>query len=320
MLKNLKIGTKIGLGFAIATLFLILVSIIGITRLDTLNRKVDDLVNDRFPKTVQANAIIDNINIVARATRNMLLDPSEANVQREIERITGPNGASAAITKNMEILDKTLNLPRGRELFDQMSKARAAYRQHLGNFIELVKAGKRDEATRLMFGDMRTTQATYLEAAEKLIAFQTELVEQHGQEAQATVASAKTLIVSLAACATLLAALIGFFISRAITQPVGRVVDAAKKMAAGDFKFDLKSDAKDEVGEVVRAVEAVQHAIQAMTDDAAMLVKAAVEGRLATRADADKHKGDFRKIVEGVNATLDAVIGPLNVAASYVDR
>ncbi|MGK4422283.1 hypothetical protein ACSLVQ_28955, partial [Klebsiella pneumoniae] len=33
-----------------------------------------------------------------------------------------------------------------------------------------------------------------------------------------------------------------------------------------------------------------------------------------------KHQGDFRKIVQGVNDTLDAVIGPLNVAAGYVDR
>jgi methyl-accepting chemotaxis protein len=40
-----------------------------------------------------------------------------------------------------------------------------------------------------------------------------------------------------------------------------------------------------------------------------LLTKAAVEGKLATRADAAKHQGDFRKIVEGVNQTLDAVIG-----------
>jgi methyl-accepting chemotaxis protein len=45
-----------------------------------------------------------------------------------------------------------------------------------------------------------------------------------------------------------------------------------------------------------------------------------VEGKLATRADASKHQGDYRKIVEGVNSTLDAVIGPLNVSAEYVDK
>ena len=55
-------------------------------------------------------------------------------------------------------------------------------------------------------------------------------------------------------------------------------------------------------------------------EDILSLTKAAVEGRLDTRADATRHQGDFRKIVEGVNDTLDAVINPLNVAAEYVDR
>ena len=61
-------------------------------------------------------------------------------------------------------------------------------------------------------------------------------------------------------------------------------------------------------------------AINALIADANVLSKAAVEGRLSTRADAGKHQGDFRKIVEGVNATLDAVIEPLNVAAQTVDH
>ena len=51
-----------------------------------------------------------------------------------------------------------------------------------------------------------------------------------------------------------------------------------------------------------------------------MLSKAAVEGKLAMRADLAKHQGEFRKVVQGVNDTLDAVIRPLNVAASFVDQ
>ena len=61
-------------------------------------------------------------------------------------------------------------------------------------------------------------------------------------------------------------------------------------------------------------------ALNAMLADAAMLAKAAIDGKLSTRADATKHHGDYRKVVEGVNQTLDAVIGPLNVSADYVDR
>jgi len=61
-------------------------------------------------------------------------------------------------------------------------------------------------------------------------------------------------------------------------------------------------------------------AVNALVADAAVLAKAAVEGKLGARADASKHHGDFRKIVQGVNETLDSVIGPLNVAANYVDQ
>jgi methyl-accepting chemotaxis protein len=67
-------------------------------------------------------------------------------------------------------------------------------------------------------------------------------------------------------------------------------------------------------------VEQVRANLKALIADANMLAKAAVEGKLSTRADAAKHQGDFRKIVEGVNNTLDAVIGPLNVAAEYIER
>ena len=67
-------------------------------------------------------------------------------------------------------------------------------------------------------------------------------------------------------------------------------------------------------------IEQVRVNLKALIEDADMLVQAALSGKLSTRADAGKHRGDFRKIVQGVNDTLDAVIGPLNVAAEYVDR
>jgi methyl-accepting chemotaxis protein len=55
--------------------------------------------------------------------------------------------------------------------------------------------------------------------------------------------------------------------------------------------------------------------------DVLKLVEAAVEGQLDTRGDPEKYRIiGFRNIMKGVNDTLDAVIGPLNVAAEYVDR
>ena len=61
-------------------------------------------------------------------------------------------------------------------------------------------------------------------------------------------------------------------------------------------------------------------AVNALITDSAVQAQAAVAGQLGSRVDVSRHQGDFRKIVSGFNDTLDAVIGPLNVAAVYVDR
>jgi methyl-accepting chemotaxis protein len=51
-----------------------------------------------------------------------------------------------------------------------------------------------------------------------------------------------------------------------------------------------------------------------------MLAAGAVAGKLDIRADATRHQGEYRRVIEGINNTLDAVIGPLNVAAEYIER
>ena len=61
-------------------------------------------------------------------------------------------------------------------------------------------------------------------------------------------------------------------------------------------------------------------AVKRLIEDANTLANAAQEGRLNTRADIDNHKGDFKKIIDGVNKTLDAVVLPLNNAAQIIDR
>jgi len=61
-------------------------------------------------------------------------------------------------------------------------------------------------------------------------------------------------------------------------------------------------------------------ALDAMIADAVMLTKAAVEGRLDTRADLSRHEGDYRKVLQGVNDTLDAIIKPVEDARASLAR
>jgi methyl-accepting chemotaxis protein len=92
------------------------------------------------------------------------------------------------------------------------------------------------------------------------------------------------------------------------------------RISGGDIPPKITDSYNGDFNTIKNNLNTCIDAVNKMIGDANILSKAAVEGKLATRADASKHQGDFRKIVQGVNDTLDAVINPLNVAATYVDR
>ena len=109
-----------------------------------------------------------------------------------------------------------------------------------------------------------------------------------------------------------------------VEEHVIHTVQVLDCLARADYREELdilqKVGKRSENDNLVPAAIQAMVSIDALVKDAVMLTKAAIEGKLSTRADASKHLGEYRKIVEGVNATLDAVIGPLNVSAEYVDR
>jgi len=71
---------------------------------------------------------------------------------------------------------------------------------------------------------------------------------------------------------------------------------------------------------VVPSLIALMENLNALVVDATMLAKAAVEGDLTTRADASKHQGDYRKVIEGVNATLDTTLAPIRESAAAIEK
>jgi methyl-accepting chemotaxis protein len=96
------------------------------------------------------------------------------------------------------------------------------------------------------------------------------------------------------------------------------VVGAIQKIGEGDLAVDLK--AKDDRDEIIPAIMKTTESLKSLVAEAGMLRGAAIEGKLATRGKADRFKGGYKEIVQGVNDCLDAVVGPLNVAAEYVDK
>ncbi|MDK2832400.1 MAG: methyl-accepting chemotaxis protein [Methanolobus sp.] len=105
-----------------------------------------------------------------------------------------------------------------------------------------------------------------------------------------------------------------------VISPLNVAAEYVDRIAHGDIPPHITDDYSGDFNEIKNNLNGCIDAINELVSDANLLSVAAVEGRLDVRADASKHDGDYRAIIDGVNATLDSVINPLNVAAEYVDR
>ncbi|QOX65011.1 HAMP domain-containing protein [Anoxybacterium hadale] len=106
----------------------------------------------------------------------------------------------------------------------------------------------------------------------------------------------------------------------AVIEPLDVAANYMNQISKGSIPEKISEEYNGDFNDIKNSLNTCIDAIEALVADSLMLSGAAVEGRLDTRAEISKHGGDFAKIVAGVNATLDAVIDPLNVAASYIKQ
>jgi methyl-accepting chemotaxis protein len=106
----------------------------------------------------------------------------------------------------------------------------------------------------------------------------------------------------------------------AFQRPITVTAELAQKLGRGEIPEKLAQDgrARGEFAAIRDSLNACIDAVNALVADTGRLARAGAEGRLSVRADASRHQGDFRKIVQGVNDSLDAITGPLRAAGAVV--
>jgi methyl-accepting chemotaxis protein len=125
-------------------------------------------------------------------------------------------------------------------------------------------------------------------------------------------------------------------LSRAVTiqgrDEIGQLADAFRTMGTslrdkaetltrvsrGDLSVEIAAASDRDV--LAQGMEQVIDSLRTLVTEMGGLSRGAIAGDLRARGDAAKFQGGYRDIVSGVNDTLDAVTGPLGVAAAYVDR
>jgi methyl-accepting chemotaxis protein len=265
MLTDFKIGSRLSFGFGIILVLMMIVGGYSLQVISSLNKEIHLLVKDRMVKTEQAHQIMDNLNVIARGNRNILIYDNNKEIQtEELLRI---EKSRKAIDDILEKLNTTIKSGKGKERLTQVTNFRSPYSQQIEAYIELVKTGQIDQAKKILLKEVRDAQKNYMKAIDDLLALQAEQANETGNKA-ADAASAATMLDSiLLVSALLLSILLAFVSIRSITKPISKVSALAETMARGDFTTKLDIDQKDEIGQMAKSLNTMVGQLSAMIRD-----------------------------------------------------
>ncbi|MBI5900976.1 MAG: MCP four helix bundle domain-containing protein, partial [Rhodocyclales bacterium] len=249
MFNNLRIGVRLGIGFLLTLLLLLTISVVSYKGLSNLDKEIEDMVQDKFPKTVQANDIIEAVNTIARRMRNAYIFGG-ADSQKEIDQIPEQR---KIISERIGALEKGITSKKGKELLARVKAAGLVYVADQDKFLGMLKDNKREDAVDLLKSGLRTSQGEYMKSVNTLVEFQTDLMRKAGKEAEENANGAIALVEVLATIAVLLSVLFGWFVTRSITRPVSEALNVTRQLADGDLTIRIDNVSKDEIGQMLAA-------------------------------------------------------------------
>ena len=264
MFRNMKLGVRIGLGFALVLALGIGTVLFTITQLSHVEGSIETVVHDRNVKTRQANDILTYVGEAETAARNLLLVSDPAVIDRENAKIDGLSNKATAL---IDTLNATIINEEGKRLLATYATVREEYVRELSQVRSYAALGNRSEAVKLLMEDMTVAQEAYSGAVEALISHQTRLAESDGIAAQDEAAKARTWGIGLLIAMVLLSIATAWFTARLLTTALGRCVSIADDLAAGDLDQSIEVTSGDEVGQLMASMKQLVERLRGLIAD-----------------------------------------------------
>jgi methyl-accepting chemotaxis protein len=251
-MKNLNIGVRLGIGFAVVLLLLALLTVIGILRMQSASAKTDVLINVKVKNERMMAEWVKIIELNASRTTAawQLSDPADQKAFEDLMK-----ASSARATEVQNLLAATIQDPRAKALYQQVLTTRQIYTDTRKNVFKAKAGGDMALGKKLFEGDMVAQRTVYLDNLGQLYLLQQKLLDATAADIQADYSSGRFLLTSLGISAILLGIGFAWWITRSITGPISDAVRVAESVSQGDLSSDIASDRHDETGKLMKALK-----------------------------------------------------------------
>jgi len=240
----MKLSVKLVGAFIVVSLITILVGLIGVVKI----RAIDEASTAVFEQNTKPLAYISGVATDFQVQRNMVRDAVitkfmyEKDISEHISKVKELDQKGIGILKTFGETVKSEDMKRE---FDSCMASLGEYLPLREKLFNLIQAGKRDEAIQFMQGDIAAQGLKITASIDKLVNMKIADAKSKADNNNATARGAIWFTLIASVIGTILAVLLGVYLSLSITRPINRVsaglADGADQVAAASAQVSSSS-------------------------------------------------------------------------------
>jgi methyl-accepting chemotaxis protein len=310
-LKDFRIATRLGLAFTAVLLLTFVLMAVALMRLQEVGDAAAEMELAKEKADLAALWYSGTLISDAMAEARLRADDPQDSKLVDDQLIA----KSADITKVKEKLAGMVRGEEGKRIIGQIADARAGYLDVRKHVFALRDGGQSlQQVSALVESKMKPALAAYDARVAELAARQTRLFDQARDRVDQTVASSRTILGAVGGAALVAGALLAYFLSRSITDPLRAAVKVARTVAAGDLSHKIEVHSRDETGQLMEALQSMNDnlnrivaRVRANTDTIATASAEIAAGNLDLSARTEQQAGALEETASSMEELTSTV-------------
>ncbi|KQP44553.1 methyl-accepting chemotaxis protein [Pseudorhodoferax sp. Leaf274] len=310
-MKNLRIGTRLGGGFALILLVMALITAVGLWRLQTVASATSDMTQQPLAMERMISDWYRYIYSGARRTTAIVKSSDPSLGQFFAADAAFSTKESAELQKRIEPL---LDEPQEKALWEEIQKARAVYLSSRDAAVKAKGEGQADEAERLLTQVFLPATEKYTALIQQLLDLQRASIDATATRIDGIYGESRLLMLGLGLLGLLAGGLFAWRLTAGITQPLAEAVRVARAVAANDLTSRVTVQSRDETGQLLQALQDMNASLSGVV----ARVRSGTDGIATASSEIDAGNQDLSSRTEEQASSLQQTAASMEQLTSTV--
>ena len=285
MLKNMKVGSKLFMGFGSLLVLLVVIVIISLVSMSAIDSSMKDM-RETTTSMKLANTVSKELGGLFRNIQGIILNQEAQAKNSEKDKLTAARGRYG---EAMGKLEKMTSDETGKKMIENLKKSIADAREADNKVIELSMANKNTEAVSLYNKEVSNKLIPPIfSAIDDILKHEERKSDEMEVIAQKAYQRARLLLIIASIIAIALGIFVAMLLTGNIKKPLAQAVETMGQMAKGNLSVAIETDRQDEIGIMLNALQGMATNLKKLISEIKMTTESLASGSAELSASSEE--------------------------------